>query len=48
MSSHAPDISRLEGIVSQQVMDAMKAASDILTKGKIRHALAGEADRDEE
>lgn len=36
-----PNLSNLNGIVSTEVLAAMRAASDMLTKAKVRHALVG-------
>ncbi|HSN98588.1 MAG TPA: hypothetical protein VLS89_09820 [Candidatus Nanopelagicales bacterium] len=39
--THLPDLSLLEGIVAPRVLDALRAASQQLTRVGIRHALVG-------
>lgn len=41
MASTLPDLSLLNGVVAQEVLDAMKSASGQLTKLGVRHALVG-------
>src|SRR5258708_35274194 len=41
MAVTKPDLSRLDGAVAQQVLDAMRVASATLTKLGVRHTLVG-------
>lgn len=40
-TSATPDLKRLEGVVSSEVLDAMRAASAALTKVGVRHVVVG-------
>ncbi len=40
--THLPDLSLLDGIVAPRVLDALRVASEQLTRVGIRHALVGD------